>query len=85
MENEIDILGLIRELFPEDKMLTEDQVRQLMLEHARRSGSGRKAAALAGVSSSYWWKAAHGQQPIGSLVDAGYHIRHVNMWEIVED
>ena len=83
--DEIDILKLIREMFPDTKLLTEDQVRKLMLAHSARAGSGRKAAALAGVSSSYWWKAAHGQQPIGSLVDAGYHIRHVNMWEIVED
>ena len=78
-------MKLIKEMFPADELLTAEQVRLLMLEHAKRSGSGRKAAKSAGVSSAYWYRAAMGLQPIGDLIAKSYRLRHVDMWELVEE
>lgn len=77
---------LRKELFGSRTLLTEDEVRQLMREHARlENKSGRQLAVEAGLNTTYRASAMKGKQHVGEKIAKQYGLRVVRMYEVVED
>lgn len=73
-------------MFGDAKLLTEEQVRQLMTAHAGSPGlSGRKAAGVGRTNTTYWSSARSGKQHPGQKIAKMYGLRRVYMYEVVEE